>query len=57
MEKKYDENRVWTESKLKENQDWVASSFQYVKKENQEWYTKQEEQRMIVVQKIKSEVL
>jgi len=68
MEDKHDENRVWTESKLKENQDWVESAFQHVKKDqikagemflksNQDWYNKQEEQRMVVIQKIKSEVL
>jgi hypothetical protein len=68
MEDKHEENRVWTESKLKENQDWVESAFQHVKKDqikagemflksNQDWYNKQEEQRMVVIQKIKSEVL
>lgn len=68
MEDKHDENRVWTESKLKENQDWIYSSFQHVRNEqkkvgemflksNQDWYAKQEEQRMVVIQKIKAEVL
>jgi len=68
MQDKHEENRLWTESKLKENQEWIESSFQHVRKDqikagemflksNQDWYTKQEEQRMIVIQKIKSEVL
>ena len=56
--KENDKVRIqWMKAKLKENQDWVASSFKSVKEENQDWYTKQEEQRMIVVQKIKEEVL
>lgn len=57
MKDKHDENRVWTESKLKENQAWLTAAFKNVQKENKDWYIKQEEQRMIVVQKIKSEVL
>ena len=68
MQDKHEENRAWMESKLKENQEWVESAFRYVRKDqikagemfiksNQDWHTKQEEQRMIVIQKIKSEVL
>ena len=68
MQDKHEENRLWTESKLKENQEWIESCYQHVRNEqkkvgeiflksNQDWYAKQEEQRMVVIQKIKAEVL